>query len=70
MIRLPDLLHLEPRLSVDRENLSEILDLAFLGKEGLREVATTSTRKAHHARSLLIDIPSFAPDFEASNARS
>ena len=33
MIRMPDLLHLEPRLSVDRENLSEILDLAFLGKD-------------------------------------
>lgn len=33
MIRLPDLLHLEPRLSVDRENFSEILDLAFLGKD-------------------------------------
>lgn len=33
MIRLPDLLHLEPRLSVDRENLSELLDLAFLGKD-------------------------------------
>lgn len=33
MIRMPDLLHLNPRLSVDRENLSEILDLAFLGKD-------------------------------------
>ena len=33
MIRVPDLLHLDPRLSYDRENLSEVLDLAFLGKD-------------------------------------
>ena len=33
MLRMPDLLHLEPRLSCDRENLSDILDLAFLGKD-------------------------------------
>lgn len=30
---VPDLLHLEPRLVVDRDALSELLDLAFMGKD-------------------------------------
>ncbi|RMH20497.1 MAG: DNA mismatch repair protein [Acidobacteria bacterium] len=33
MISLPDLLHLEPRVSVDDAVLRELLDLGFLGKE-------------------------------------
>lgn len=33
MIIVPDLLHLEPRLLVDRDALGELLDLAFMGKD-------------------------------------
>jgi DNA mismatch repair protein MutS2 len=33
MIKIPDLLHSEPRHSVDQENVFELLDMAFLGRD-------------------------------------
>jgi len=35
-VPLPDLLHLEPRISNDRDAVHELLELAFLGKEAAR----------------------------------
>ena len=33
MLKIPDLLHLEPRLTVDRRLVSELLEMAFLGRD-------------------------------------